>query len=446
MSLWRDYLAFDKRQRNGVFILFSFVMVVFLVRVFLPMFYPNDVTVSVDQEKLIQTQKLQVQSKDSNIPQKRARVELFNFDPNNLSTEKWKLLGLKDWQIKIIHNYEAKGGRFRLPQDLKEIYGIHGEQYLKMEPYIQIDTTNENSSSLQSSVVQLFQFNPNNLSEAKWKMLGLKDWQIKIIHNYESKGGSFQEKDDLKDIYGINENQFNRLKPYIVIPGSQATIKVQITSSAKWIDPSSDNFKGLQNVSYYKEHGFYKYTIGTVNSKEEAKEYMDVAKKAGFDAAFLVAFSEGQKIPISAVLNKKKTTKESTKRALIELNIADSTALLSVNGVGPTYAQRIIKYRIRLGGFLRLEQLKEVYGITEDNFPKIAEQLPLDSVIINKININQCEWVTLVKHPYIDKNCANALINYRRNHGHFERVENVKDSDLVNDNLYRKIAPYIKTE
>ena len=32
--------------------------------------------------------------------------ESFPFDPNGLPAESWKRLGLKDWQIKIIKNYE----------------------------------------------------------------------------------------------------------------------------------------------------------------------------------------------------------------------------------------------------------------------------------------------------------------------------------------------------
>lgn len=58
----------------------------------------------------------------------------------------------------------------------------------------------------------------------------------------------------------------------------------------------------------------------------------------------------------------------------INLNTTDSLQLISLKGIGPTFASRIIKYRNKLGGFIYKEQLKEVYG--------------LDSIALKEIIIN----------------------------------------------------------
>ena len=62
-----------------------------------------------------------------------------------------------------------------------------------------------------------FKFDPNRLPEEQWRKLGLSDRQINVIKNYESKGGHFYKKEDLKKIYSIKPTQYAQLEPYISI-------------------------------------------------------------------------------------------------------------------------------------------------------------------------------------------------------------------------------------
>ncbi len=48
---------------------------------------------------------------------------------------------------------------------------------------------------------------------------------------------------------------------------------------------------------------------------------------------------------------------------VIGLNTADSAKLTTLHGISPSFARHIINYRIRLGGFYRKGQLKEVFGL-----------------------------------------------------------------------------------
>ena len=64
---------------------------------------------------------------------------------------------------------------------------------------------------------ELFYFDPNTIIVSEWKRLGLKDKTIKTIENYRSKGGRFYKPEDLKRIYGLHNDEYERLKPYIKI-------------------------------------------------------------------------------------------------------------------------------------------------------------------------------------------------------------------------------------
>lgn len=58
---------------------------------------------------------------------------------------------------------------------------------------------------------------------------------------------------------------------------------------------------------------------------------------------------------------------------LVDINTADSAELQTLPGIGPVYADRIIKYRSEFGPFESVEQLVQVNGIGEKT---LADLLP----------------------------------------------------------------------
>ncbi|MGJ7032419.1 helix-hairpin-helix domain-containing protein [Niabella hirudinis] len=71
------------------------------------------------------------------------------------------------------------------------------------------------------SKATLFNFDPNTLDEKGWLRLGLRAKTIRTIMNYRSKGGRFRKREDLQKIYGLRPDEFETIRPYIVIAGPQ---------------------------------------------------------------------------------------------------------------------------------------------------------------------------------------------------------------------------------
>jgi competence protein ComEA len=65
--------------------------------------------------------------------------------------------------------------------------------------------------------LNLFDFDPNTLTVKSFENLGLSTFAIRNIKKYREKGGVFVEKEDLKKIYGISNEQYNELAPHIQI-------------------------------------------------------------------------------------------------------------------------------------------------------------------------------------------------------------------------------------
>lgn len=62
----------------------------------------------------------------------------------------------------------------------------------------------------------------------------------------------------------------------------------------------------------------------------------------------------------------------------ININTADAAELDKLSGVGPALAERIIQYRTEHGPFARPEDIKNVSGIGEKTFEKMASQVKVN--------------------------------------------------------------------
>ncbi|MFD0751209.1 ComEA family DNA-binding protein [Mucilaginibacter calamicampi] len=127
----------------------------------------------------------------------------------------------------------------------------------------------------------------------------------------------------------------------------------------------------------------------------------------------------------------------------IELNTADSAALTHVHGIGPSFAKRIIGYRRKLGGFIDKEQLQEVYGLDAEKYGEISDEIRIDASRINKLPINTINFEQLRRFPYLSYKQGNAIIQYRAQHGNYNSIEDMRPIAILNEDILRKIAPYI---
>lgn len=134
--------------------------------------------------------------------------------------------------------------------------------------------------------------------------------------------------------------------------------------------------------------------------------------------------------------------KTSGKTAVTEINHADSAALITLKGIGPAYAMRIIRYRDKLGGFYKKEQLKEVFGIDEEHYLLIDKQVKVNPASIKKLNINKATFDDLRRYPYLSYKQINAIISYRNEHGDYDSFDDLKDIAILDEATLRKIRPY----
>jgi competence ComEA-like helix-hairpin-helix protein len=221
----------------------------------------------------------------------------------------------------------------------------------------------------ENTALNLFVFDPNTITNQQLQQLGFNKKSAQTFLKFRDRGFVFKEKIDLKKVYGISDNFYSKLEPYIIIENKN----------------SAANLK---------------------SNKSESN--------------------------VTASANKNQTK--------VELNTADSLALLDINGIGPAFAKRILKYRSLLGGFVSVEQLKEVYGFTDEMFEKIKPNVTANAELIKKINLNKDDFRTVNKHPYLSYELTKTLFDWGRKT--VITATNLKD--IINDDqAYNKLMPYI---
>ncbi len=136
-----------------------------------------------------------------------------------------------------------------------------------------------------------------------------------------------------------------------------------------------------------------------------------------------------------------------TKQMPFDLNLADTTQLITVRGVGPVLSKRIIKYREALGGFISKNQLFEVYGLDSAVVDQINEQSLIQPEFRPRtIPINRASEAGLAAHPYIPKSMARAIVTYRFQHGAFRSVDDLVEVKVIPQQAIHKAKPYLTLE
>ena len=304
-----------------------------------------------------------------------------------------------------------------------------------------------------TTITDPFPFDPNLISFDKMIELGLTEYQARMILKYRNAGGQFYKKEDFKRIYSIDDEDYNLLEPFINIVEPKKLPKViefereinPMPFNPNTVDTGKLTKIGLsdnqvsQIINYRNAGGIFriKSDFKKIYSISEA-EYDQLEKyillPSKIDSAQVVeSYDEDKKSDLKV-------------RPEVEINSADTNELTKLYGIGPYYAKKIVAYREKLGGFYDKAQLLEVFGIDSTRYFGFTEQVKVDKEIIAKIDLNNADFREMLKHPYFEYYMVKEIFNYKDAVGDFRSVSELKQIDLVYDQLYNKLEPYLTVE
>ena len=234
---------------------------------------------------------------------------------------------------------------------------------------------------------ELFNFDPNTADSTELLRLGLQPWQVRNIYKYRAAGGRYNKPTDFARLYGLTLKQYKRLEPYIKIE------------------------KEVMAADVYK------------NTQGDSEKETPIKKDTSL-AAYPIKINEGE---------------------TIDINLADTSELKRIPGIGSYYAKRIVSFRQRLGGIANVHQLLEIQGFPESSLKYMTigqssntRQLPIVKIRINHLDVNG-----LSRHPYIRYVQAKEIMNHRRLRGPIKKADDLRRLPSFTDKEVERLKPYI---
>lgn len=126
----------------------------------------------------------------------------------------------------------------------------------------------------------------------------------------------------------------------------------------------------------------------------------------------------------------------------ITLNETDTTRWKMIPGIGSSYASRIVKYRELLGGYVRKEQLLEVYGMDDERYSRISPYIEPGGSY-RKLQVNRAEFSELLRHPYLNYAQVKVIVSLRRRKGDILSINELAMFDEFTPDDIRRLEPYL---
>ena len=95
----------------------------------------------------------------------------------------------------------------------------------------------------------------------------------------------------------------------------------------------------------------------------------------------------------------------------LDINKADSTALLDLPGIGPYFAGKIVQYRRQLGGFSSPLQLMEIYHFDQEKYDGLQDLISCSAP--DAFALWTLPEADLARHPHISRSEAHGIVLYR---------------------------------
>lgn len=280
------------------------------------------------------------------------------------------------WRIAPLFNTSNEQNA-KEENELQAAWTAYKKNNVKDEPVEEaprkwINNDNSNPAESNNIAYKPKAFDPNTASEEILVAVGFPIRTARTLIKYRNKGGHFWKKEDLKKLYTLTEQDYNKIAPYVSITNDRSTNYTEFKNNDS------------KTITYSEQHP-------------------------------------------------------------LELNKATAEQLMSLRGIGPGYSNRIINFRNALGGFLKIEQLKEVYGFPDSTYQQLKDKFTVDAQVVQKLNVNLATEEELAAHPYIGKKLAPNITKLRNDLKSFTEIEQLRQVPLINEEKYRKIAAYLST-
>ena len=233
MDSLRKWFSFSKGERVAIITILAAILVLILACLFRPTrkSLSDESLHNLDSLLALRQAAIELQQQQqAEKPQEVVELHPFPFNPNTITEDEWRQIGLTDRQVRNILNYKAKGGKFYSKNDLGKLYTISEEEFAQLEPFIVLPEVSRGTSSKSfqkkqeepareepkpaKKVIPVVDLNTvDSITLVELPQIGPYT-AVRIIE-FRDKLGGFVDKEQLRAVKGMDEARFAAIQPYI---------------------------------------------------------------------------------------------------------------------------------------------------------------------------------------------------------------------------------------
>jgi DNA uptake protein ComE-like DNA-binding protein len=287
-------------------------------------------------------------------------------------------------------------------------------------------------------------FDPNTVADSIIQQFKISAYAKENWQKFRNRGNIFKTKDDVLAIYAMDTNWFTiNYDSILVSPTSRSPAAIAEFQKFPF-DPNQASQAELERLGIpkYLAERILKYRLAGGKFKQPE----DLNSIYGFPEALFLELKPYIRITQQPEGGTTKEVKKETKIEIVNLNSCDSLQLLNLPGIGPTFANRILMYRKKLGGFYSANQLLEVYGFDQARLNSVAQYIIIGEGDIQKLKINSATFKELLAHPYLNYEQVKVLVNYRDKVGPFKNLNGLSQLEHFTPKDAERLIPYLSVE
>lgn len=256
----REYFAFPKKERQGIFVL----LMIWLFLIFYRLFSTHNYQYSDWQIKYITDSVL---SARNNLSRENRNLEststiLFKRQSkslNDASFDELKHLGISSRTSALIMKYKKSGVDLSNSYYLDKIYGITEYEKKLLNDFYLFEHKNKSREFVQKRSDEIFELNTCDSSSLESLPKIGAALSSRII-KYRNKLGGFNDKRQLLEVYGIDTNIYNLIEARLILDvGQLKKININTISFDDLAKFPYLNYKLARVIINYREqHGVFK--------------------------------------------------------------------------------------------------------------------------------------------------------------------------------------------
>jgi len=234
----------------------------------------------------------------------------------------------------------------------------------------------------------IYPFNPSFITDYKGYKLGMSTKEIDKLLAYRKSGKYINSAREFQQVTGISDSLFLVISPFFKFPDWVTNKKMKNTYS-------KDGYVATSNFDYKK----YPQKVDDFTGEKR------------------------------------------------DLNTATAEELRQIRGIGEKLADRILKYRKKLNGYMLDEQIYEVWYLDKEVADKVLQRFTvLSKPQIKRININTAQFKEVLHAPYMNYELTKKIFELRDEMAEIQSMEELKKIDSFPVNKFDRINLYLTVE